>query len=494
MTQKPHNLYRSKQVSEMDKFAIEQLEIPGNVLMERAGEAAFVKFRQKWPAAKTLLVFCGIGNNGGDGYVVARLAMETGINTTVIQLGDSNKLKGDAFAAAQRLFSVGIEPQQYSNQNITNFDVIIDALLGTGLRGDVVDEWRRAISSINYSGVDVLSLDIPSGLNGDTGNPMGESVIADCTISFIGMKQGLLTGKAADYCGELVFDNLNIPDAVYNKFQPSAVRLQYHKLINRLRVREQAAHKGDFGHVVVIGGDEGYIGAIRLAGEAALRSGAGLVSIATRVSHASLINANCPELMCHGIETAEALSILLQKATNIIIGPGLGQSSWAQEMLAEVLVHNIPMVVDADALNLLAKEPSQNKNWILTPHPGEAARLLNLSIHDIQQDRFETIRKLKERYDGVVILKGRGTLIAVNQELIGVCAEGNPGMASGGMGDVLSGVIGGLIAQGLSKANATRLAVCIHTAAADSAAIESGERGLLASDLMPWIRNLVNPS
>ncbi|MFV2060542.1 MAG: NAD(P)H-hydrate dehydratase, partial [Gammaproteobacteria bacterium] len=192
-------------------------------------------------------------------------------------------------------------------------------------------------------------------------------------------------------------------------------------------------------------------------------------------------------------ESRQELSELLSNASNIVIGPGLGQSEWAQEMLTEVLAQDLPMVVDADALNLLAKQPSQNKKWILTPHPGEAARLLSCTINEIQHDRYDSITKLKEQYDGVVILKGRGTLIAAKQELIGVCAEGNPGMASGGMGDVLSGIIGGLIAQGLSKANATRLAVCIHTAAADKAAKKSGERGLLASDLMPWIHNLVNP-
>ncbi|MFV1982935.1 MAG: NAD(P)H-hydrate dehydratase [Thiohalomonadales bacterium] len=493
MTLNPHNLYRSKQVTEMDRFAIEQFEIPGNVLMERAGEAAFNKCTLNWPETKSMVVLCGIGNNGGDGFVVARLAAEAGIKTTVLQLGDSKKLQGDAFAAAQRLFSVGIEPETFKNQNLSKYDIIIDALLGTGLRREVSGVWLHAITAINFSGVPVLSLDIPSGLNGDTGVPLGESVIANCTISFIGLKQGLLTGQAAEYCGELAFDNLNIPDAIYNKFQPSAVRLKYHKLVHRLKAREQSAHKGNFGHVVVIGGDEGYLGAIRLAGEAALRTGAGLVSIATRSSHSYVVNVNCPELMCHGIETADALSILLKKATNIVIGPGLGQSDWALEMFKEALAHDLPTVVDADALNLLAKQPTQNKNWILTPHPGEAARLLAVSVTEIQHDRYAAISKLKERYDGVVILKGRGTLIAVKQELIGVCAEGNPGMASGGMGDVLSGIIGGLIAQGLSKANATRLAVCVHCAAADNAALEFGERGLLASDLMPWIRNLVNP-
>ncbi len=478
----------------MDRFAIDHFDIPGNVLMERAGEAAFKKCREKWPDAKSMVVLCGVGNNGGDGFVVARLAVEAGLTTTVLQLGDASKLQGDAFAAAQRLMSVGIEPEAFSSQNLSKFDVIIDALLGTGLRDNVSGAWRQAIAAINFSGTPVMSIDIPSGLHGDTGIPMGDAVIADCTMTFIGVKQGLLTGQAANHCGELDFDNLNIPDAVYTKFQPTAVRLKYQKSIHRLRAREQTAHKGNFGHVVIVGGDEGYIGAVRLAGEAALRAGAGLVSIATRVSHASVVNASCPELMCHGIENAEALSILLKKASTIVIGPGLGQSSWAVDMFTQVLAHDdVPLVVDADALNLLAKEPLHNNNWVLTPHPGEAARLLQQSVKQVEQDRYDAIAKLKQRYDGVVILKGRGTLIAVKQELIGVCAEGNPGMASGGMGDVLSGIIAGLIAQGLSKANAARLAVCIHSEAADQAAKQSGERGLLASDLMPWIRKLVNP-
>jgi len=252
------------------------------------------------------------------------------------------------------------------------------------------------------------------------------------------------------------------------------------------------SHKGHFGHVLIIGGDEGYLGAARMAAEAAARIGAGLVSIATRSSHACLLNMVRPEIMSHGVETLDELMPLIKSATVIAIGPGLGQSEWAKLLLARVLELELPLVIDADALNLLAEEVQSSTNWVLTPHPGEAARLLKAETKTIQSDRFKSVRMLHEKYHGPVVLKGCGTLIADINGDIFVCDAGNPGMSSGGMGDVLTGVIAGLIAQGVDINHATKLGVCLHANAADRAA-SAGERGMMALDVMPHLRNLVNP-
>ena len=255
--------------------------------------------------------------------------------------------------------------------------------------------------------------------------------------------------------------------------------------------RERCAHKGHYGHVLIIGGDHGYSGAARLAGEAALRVGAGLVSIATRIEHAGLMNINRPELMCHGVTGSEQLAVLLDKASVVVVGPGLGQSAWAKTLFLQALAVKKPLLIDADGLNLLAQFPQTNPNWILTPHPGEAARLLGCPTTTIQEDRFAAALALQVKYQGVIVLKGAGTLICSEEECA-VSNSGNPGMASGGMGDVLAGVIAGLVAQGLFLKNAAQQGVYGHGRAADLAVEQEGERGLLASDLMPYLRQWVN--
>jgi hydroxyethylthiazole kinase-like uncharacterized protein yjeF len=255
--------------------------------------------------------------------------------------------------------------------------------------------------------------------------------------------------------------------------------------------RHRYAHKGNCGHVLIVGGELGYSGAAIMAGEAALRVGSGLVSIATRAGHAGLLNLNRPELMCHGVETPEQLSALLDKVDAVVVGPGLRQTDWAKALFHTAISAGKPTVVDADGLNLLAAAPTAKPHWILTPHPGEGARLLNCATAAIQHDRFAAVLSLQANYGGVAVLKGAGTLIASEHQLA-VSNTGNPGMASGGMGDVLSGVIAGLLAQGLSLRDAAQQGVYLHGLAADLAAEKDGERGLLASDLMPYLRQLVN--
>ena len=458
--------------------------------MERAGAAAYEVLSRTWPVARRVLVLCGTGNNGGDGFVIARLAHAAGLEVSLRILGDVAQLRGDAADKLQALAHAGLAPVDWRLADLADFDVIVDALLGTGLDRELSGDHLAAVDAINNGGMPVLSVDIPSGLNADTGQAMGVAVRAAATVTFVGMKQGLLTGAAAAHCGRLYFSSLAIPASVYADIPVAAYRDGRTELSHWLPPRQRDAHKGHFGHVLVIGGEQGYIGAARMAAEASARVGAGLVSVATRPEHAAMLNLVRPELMCHGAGSAAELLRLFKRASVVAIGPGLGQSDWAAELLAAALDTRLPLVADADALNLLAQESVRRENWVLTPHPGEAARLLGWTTQAVQSDRFAAVRALQSRYGGVCVLKGAGTLVA-DAAAIHICTAGNPGMASGGMGDVLTGVIAGLLAQGLKLDEAARLGVCIHAEAADHAAMQ-GERGLLASDLMPWLRRLVN--
>jgi len=493
MTKLAHNLYRAEQVREMDDYAINQLGISGTVLMERAGSAAFNLLQKRWPQAKSISVICGTGNNAGDGFVIARLAKEAGLEVGVLQIGDSQHLKGDALAASQRLQSVGIEATEFTVPKCHQADVIVDALLGTGLSGAVRDDCFTVIKAINACGKPILSIDVPSGLDANTGKAENIAVRATVTVTFIGNKQGLFTGDAWDYCGEQVFESLSVPAVVYEQATCSVEQINYEKLKSILKPRALNSHKGDYGHVLIVGGEAGYTGAARMAGEAAARVGAGLVSIATRKEHASLLNSTRPELMVHGVDDEKGFHLLAERANVIAIGPGLGQSDWAKQLLTYALESGLPLIVDADALNLLSADPQKRENWILTPHGGEAARLLGKATQETEENRFTTARSLQNEFGGITVLKGPGSLVCTNDEPMFLCSGGNPGMSSGGMGDVLTGVIAGLVAQGIELLDAASLGVCLHAAAGDGAAKAAGQRGLLASDLMSWVRRLANP-
>jgi len=488
--QLPAMLYRAEQIRAMDRYAIDQLGIPGIELMRRAGMAAFAALRTHWPAVRTLSVVCGSGNNGGDGYVMAHRALEEGLDVRVYAVAPLSTLRGDALLACQDYQAAGGTIIEFVPAAFEGAEVVVDALLGTGLDREVLGLYAEVIRAINRFDGGVIALDIPSGLHADSGCVMGVAVRAAVTVTFIGLKQGLFTGEGLEHCGEVVFDDLDTPAAVHHCVAPTALLMP--RWQRGLPRRICSAHKGHFGHVLVVGGEAGFSGAARLAAEAAARVGAGLVSIATRSGHATLMNLARPELMCHGVETPAELHPLLVRASVVAMGPGLGQSAWAGMLFAEVLASGRPLVVDADALNLLARNPMRRNDWILTPHPGEAARLLQTTSTAIQRDRFAAITALVERFGGTVVLKGSGTLVLSEAGLPpAVCPLGNPGMASGGMGDVLTGVIAGLLAQGLQPAEAAATGARLHGAAGDLAATD-GERGLLAADLMGPLRLLVN--
>jgi len=487
----PENLYTAAQLRELDRRAIERAGIPAGDLMQRAGEAAWRLAAVQWPDARRVLVLCGAGNNAGDGYVFARCAREKGREVTLLTLGDSGRLPEAASAARKRYLDDGGTEARF-NGRLPEADFIVDALLGIGLDRPLQAEWLKTVQAVNTSGSPVLSLDMPTGLHADTGAELGAAVRASVTISFIGLKAGLFTGSGPECSGQLRYEDLQVPAAVLAGFRPRAVRLRSADMRERALVRRSRnAHKNDFGHVLLVGGDHGMGGAVRLAAEAALRCGAGLVSVATRKDHVSGLLTGLPEAMVQGVEHAADLAPLLARATVVAIGPGLGRDDWGRSLLKQVLAAHHPLVVDADALNLLAEAAHKHGRWILTPHPGEAGRLLGTDTRTVQSDRYACVERIAGRFDAVVVLKGAGSLIAAPGETTVVCSAGNPGMAAPGMGDVLTGVIAALVAQGLPLNAAARLGVYVHASAGDLAA-RQGERGILARDLMDPLRHLVN--
>lgn len=486
----PHDLYTTAQIREMEQLAINQHAISASVMMSRAAHAALSVIQQHWPDTKHITVLCGSGNNGGDGFDLARFAHQKGINVTVFQVSETTA--ETANLAKQALLEQDIAIEPFTNL-IPDTDIIVDAIFGTGLNRPVEGECKTAIELINtQNNTPVIALDIPSGLEADTGHVLGSAVIATTTISFIGLTLGLITGQGPDHCGRIELNTLNLPDDVFSPFTSPIQTLQLDDYQALLAPRQRTGHKGLYGHTLIIGGNHGFSGAARIAAEAAARTGSGLTSIATRADHASMLNLTRPELMCHGIEQAEALTPLLEQASAVVLGPGLGQSGWAQMCYQQTLATPAAKVIDADALNLLSQNPQQQHNWVLTPHPGEAARLLNCSTQDIQANRLQAVTTLQAHYGGVVVLKGAGTLICDGNEPTYISTAGNPGLASGGTGDALAGIIGSLLSQGHNLLDAACLGVLLHGHAADLAAQDHGERGMLALDLLPYVRQLVN--
>jgi len=499
MTDHYTRLYTAEQVRRLDKCAIEDHSIPGIELMELAGASTFDAARLAFPAARKYRVFCGGGNNGGDGYIVARLAREAGLDAMVCALKDPTGLHGDAAIAAQRWRDAGGDVQFWPLDSMEAFDLVFDALLGTGLDREPAGDYGAAVDLINRSGIAVVAVDIPSGLNADTGVAIGRAVEADMTVTFIGAKRGLFTADGPDYAGEVKFCDLEVPQSVRDSEPDCGILIQESLLGELLPERRRNSHKGSYGWMLGVGGNSGMSGAIRLAGEAALRSGAGKVTLATRSEHAALVNVACPELMVRGVEEASQLETLLGQVDVLVTGTGLGQTSWSDDMLQACLKSAVPVVIDADGLNLLARLSQESvdlprNNWILTPHPAEAGRLLGSSSREIQSDRVGAAQRIAERYQAIVALKGCGTVIAEPQGRYAICPFGNPGMASAGTGDVLAGVIGAMVAQGLDLWHATLAGVLAHALAGDLAAVQSGERGMLASDITAHLPAVLNPA
>ncbi|MCI3908020.1 NAD(P)H-hydrate dehydratase [Pseudomonas viridiflava] len=480
----PDALYSAAQVRDLDARLI-AAGTPGFELMQRAAHATWRAIRRRWPEASELTMLAGHGNNAGDGYLVASLAHKTGWQVRVLAVGDPAALKGDAALACAAASGVNIQP--WANQPMAG--IVVDALLGTGLQGDVRDPYRSAIEAINASGLPVAAVDIPSGLCADTGHCLGVAVRADLTVTFIGLKMGMLTGDAPDLIGQLIFDDLQADKAIVAQAPVTAKRLDKTSL-PFLAPRPRTAHKGMYGRVLIIGGDHGFGGAALLSAESALRSGAGMVTLATRTEHVPAALTRMPEIMSAGIHSANQLMTLIEAASVLVVGPGLGQDSWGRSLLSAAANADRPQVWDADALNQLATgQVVLPKNSVITPHPGEAARLLGISTQEVQNDRAAAAHALARKFNAVCVLKGSGSLIADVEGRLALCDRGHPAMATAGLGDVLAGLTGALMAQHMSAFDAACLAVWLHASAGQK--IGASGRGMAASDIIPAIRQLL---
>ncbi|EKS6744137.1 bifunctional ADP-dependent NAD(P)H-hydrate dehydratase/NAD(P)H-hydrate epimerase [Enterobacter ludwigii] len=486
----PHSIWHADDLRHAEKEAADSLGITLYELMQRAGEAAFNVACTAYPESSHWLILCGHGNNGGDGYVVARLAVAAGIHVTLLALESDKPLPEEASAAREAWLNAGGVIHATDIVWPEEIDVIIDGLLGTGLRSAPRDPVATLIARANAHSAPVVALDIPSGLMAQTGTTPGAVIQAAHTVAFIALKPGLLTGKARDVTGTLHHNALGLESWLAGQ-ETHVSRVDASLLAQWLPPRRPTSHKGDHGRLVIIGGDHGTAGAIRMTGEAALRCGAGLVRVLTRIENSAPIITARPELMVHEL-TPQSLEESLEWADVVVIGPGLGQQAWGKQALQKVENFRKPMLWDADALNLLAINPDKRHNRILTPHPGEAARLLNCSVAEIESDRLLSARRLVKRYGGVAVLKGAGTVVA-SDEAMGIVDAGNAGMASGGMGDVLSGIIGALLGQKLPLYDAACAGCVAHGVAADKLAARYGTRGMLATDLFCTLRRVVNP-
>lgn len=482
-------LYLVKDIRECERKAYSK-DIAENDLMLRAAQAAFSVIKDKYPDSQTIAIFCGGGNNGGDGYALARFLFEANYQVYIYQTHAIENLPQPARENALVAFELGISCQSVEDFIDSDVDLIVDALLGIGLESEPSEPLAQVIKLINESSQDVLSLDVPSGLNADTGLVIKEAVKSQVTVTFIGKKPGLYTLDGPDYCGEVVLANLKLDDCLED-IKPYAYLLAQRITEPVLKVRPKNCNKSMFGHVLVIGGNEGMPGSVMLAAKAAMRSGAGAVSLALHPMYAKSAVPNLLEAMVYGINAKDDLDVLLKRASVVVLGPGLGTDDWAQEIFDTTISAQLPLVMDAQALRLLAINPQHDDNWILTPHPGEAHALLNKPVSEIQKNRFQAADEIQRIYGGSVVLKGNGTIINNGNDVF-VCQNGNPGMSSAGMGDVLSGIIAGLLAQGLSIAKACEIGVWLHAFCADKAAMKNGERGLIASDLFNFIHRNVN--
>lgn len=498
----PEELYSADAVRAIDRYVIDQQGVDGFALMQAAAASAFRRLVRTWPELSAILVLCGAGNNGGDGYLIAANAKRHGFDVKCIAVAPTEKLKGDARKAWQKALDDGVEvqplglnPGGVEQLPWGQVDLIVDAMLGTGVTGEPREPFAEIIDRCNQAPAPVLAVDVPSGLDSNQGTVSGVAIRADVTVTFIALKAGLFTGSGPECCGRLFFESLDTDEwasewASESGETPLARRIDWAAVSSTLPRRPANAHKGRFGHVLIVAGEQGFGGAGILAAETAARTGAGLVSLATRPEYVSAALARCPSLMVRGVNHGSELQALMDAATVIVCGPGIGQGAWGQQMLQQVVASGKPRLLDADALNLLSTGAAQYTdnqtagNQILTPHPGEAARLLECTVPDVEADRVSAAMRLQGRYGGVVLLKGAGTVIASGQDIPAIVSGSNPGMATGGMGDVLSGIIGGLWGQFANAQSAAEMGASLHLAAAGAASQSKGFMGLLPNDVI----------
>ncbi len=502
-------LVTAEQMRDLDRRATEEAGIPSLLLMENAGRSVFeetVAMLSRNPAGKKIAVVCGKGNNGGDGFVAARHLTNRNAAVQIFLLCNFDDVQGDAainLSIAQRMgIPIRIVTDKEDLKNLVSFDLIVDAIFGTGIKGNVSGLAKDAIKAINESNRPVLSIDIPSGIDADNGSICGLCVCATRTVTFGLPKRGLYLFPGANYVGKLTVVDIGIPNALLED-SGSDVRSITAELTKKLLpLRNLDAHKGSCGHLAVIAGSIGMTGAAALTAESALRVGAGLVTLGIPESLNDILESKVTEVMTvpipeggcksFGLDSLKASLELIQRCDALAIGPGIGRRPEAIEFILQ-LVPKVekPMVLDADALNAISKDSSIlvkiDAPVVITPHPGEMARLLGTTTSDVQSNRLEIALDCSKDWGVTVVLKGAGTVVANQQGQAFINTTGNPGMASGGMGDVLTGAIGGLLAQGLNPTESAICGVYLHGLAADIASHRIGSRGFLANEVSKLI-------
>lgn len=483
-------LYSSHEIRTIEQAALALSPAPA--LMERAGKSAAKLAIQLLGNSYSVLVLAGPGNNGGDALVAARHLKEHGYRVNVVLAGDALGLPADAAAALQAWRNVAGETSS-SIPAGGHWDLVIDGLFGIGLERDLGGIYLELVKQVNRMETPILSLDIPSGLDSETGQPFRAAVRADHTLTFIGLKPGLFTAYGPDYCGQIHLDTLDLPPELMPPAKGQLTGVD--EVSGYLKPRPRNSHKGLLGSVGVLGGAESMTGAALLAGRAALLLGAGRVYLGLLAENAPAVDLLQPELMLRGPE-----QLLDMELDCLVIGPGLGQSARAFGYLELALKSDLKLVIDADALNLIASHielqsllKTRKADSILTPHPTEAGRLLDCSNHEIQQDRVGSAQVLASRLNCLLVLKGAGTICAFPDNTWHINPSGNPGLSSAGMGDILCGMIGALLGQRLPADKATLLAVYLHGLAADELVRNgTGPIGLSASEVTIMARRLLN--
>lgn len=510
------HIVTADEIRKMDRQTIESFGLPGRVLMENAGRGAARVLMKRFPdlSERRVAVAAGRGNNGGDGFVIARYLAHAGVSVTVYLLSESSRLSGDAADNFNLLAPLNIPVKEITDESgfnqvkteMAHHHIWVDAILGTGLNSEVKGFFKSVIDFINKLNRPVLSVDIPSGLHADLAKPCGTCIRAEITVTFGFAKIGHIQLPGADYTGELHIIDIGIPPHVVEKISPQHHLITQKMVKSLIRPRACDIHKGGTGHVLVIAGSPGKTGAAALTAMSALRSGAGLVTLGIPESINPIVEFLALEVMTvplpetktgtHTDKSFETIQGLLEGKKCLSLGPGLGTDERTKALVNLLIKQSpIPMIIDADGINDIADNPdilhSRKSDIILTPHPGEMARMLNTTPKDVQENRIESAKQFAVNYNVYLVLKGARTLIAHPDGHVYVNPTGNPGMASAGMGDVLTGMIAGFVSQGYSPQTAARLAVYLHGNAADTLAVSKGPYGYIASDIMDKLPEVI---
>jgi len=501
-------LVTAQQMREMDHYTIHTLGIPALVLMENAGKSVADFIYRKFPKKQKVLVLSGVGNNGGDSFVAARHLINRGFSVEIFCFGEPKKMTDSTFHQYQVLqkmeakFSYLPQDSDYLLHAIHNAQIIVDGLIGTGLKKELRDDLKSIITLVNKAEKTVIAIDMPTGVDSDTGEIYGMALKANYTITFALPKVGQYLYPGTEYVGELNVAEISIPQKLAEKFQVKTKLLSLEEILTLIPERKKESYKGSFGHLLLIGGSSTMPGAITITTLAALKAGAGMVYTAIPERIMALINTHVPEAILYPLPESEVGTFTLNgiiefikkedKFTVAAIGPGMGRWEDGLEVLSNLLKMSIPLVIDADALYFISQQPEilkmrKNHPTIITPHIGEMARLVNLPIKEIEKDKIGIAEKFAKEYEVIVVLKGANTIIAAPTGEIAIYQGGCSALAKAGSGDVLTGVIAALVAQKVNPLEAAKLGVYLHGEAGKLAAQELGKFGITASKLVDYI-------